>query len=146
MRLRLDPTTPIPPFEQIRAQLALHVAAGRLRPGDRLPTIRTLAAELEVSANTVARAYRVLISSGIARAAGRAGTFIADAPPVAHGVVQRNMLLEDAALDFARVARESGAGLDETIEALLRATRQLDGTMSSAGTRSSLQTRTGPPT
>lgn len=140
MRLRLDTTTPIPPFEQIRAQLALHVAAGRLRPGNRLPTIRTLATELDVSANTVARAYRELITSGIARAAGRAGTFIADAPPVAHDVVQRNLLLEDGARDFARVARETGAELGEAIEALLHATRALE------TSTSGLQTRTGPPT
>lgn len=139
MRLRLDTTTPIPPFEQIRAQLALHVAAGRLRPGDRLPTIRTLATELDVSANTVARAYRELIATGIARAAGRAGTFIADAPPVAHDVVQRNLLLEDAARHFARVAHETGAALDETIETLLHATRTLN------AATSPLQTRTGPP-
>lgn len=139
MRLRLDTTTPIPPFEQIRAQLALHVAAGRLRPGDRLPTIRTLADELDVSANTVARAYRELISSGIARAAGRSGTFIADAPPIAHDVVQRNLLLEDAARQLARVSRETGAGLDDMLEALLHATRSLE---TAAPT---LRTRTGPP-
>jgi len=139
MRLRLDTTTPIPPFEQIRAQLALHVAAGRLRPGDRLPTIRTLADELEVSSNTVARAYRELINSGIARAAGRAGTFIADAPPVAHDVVQRNLLLDDAARQLARVAREVGAGLDDTLEALLQAVRKLE------ASPPAIQTRTGPP-
>lgn len=140
MRLRLDTTTPIPPFEQIRAQLALHVAAGRLRPGDRLPTIRTLAEELTVSSNTVARAYRELIASGIARAAGRAGTFIVDTPPVAHDVVQRNMLLEDAALAFARVARETGADFDEALEALIQARRRLD------ASPPSLQSRSGPPT
>lgn len=139
MRLRLDTTTPIPPFEQIRAQLALHVAAGRLRPGDRLPTIRTLAVELDVSPNTVARAYRELIATGIAKAAGRAGTFIADAPSVAHDVVQRNLLLEDAAQHLARVAQETGAGLDETLEVLLHATRTLQ------SMASPLQTRTGPP-
>lgn len=139
MRLRLDTTTPIPPFEQIRAQLALHVAAGRLRPGDRLPTIRTMADELDVSANTVARAYRELIATGIARAAGRAGTYISDEPPVAHDVVRRNLLLEDAARQLARVANEIGAGLDDTLEALLAAVRTLE------DTPATLQTRTGPP-
>ena len=90
MRLRIDSHTAVPPFEQIRAQLALGVASGRLRPGNRLPTIRTLAEELDVSPNTVARAYRELILSGIAEAAGRRGTFITDAPPVAHDVARRS--------------------------------------------------------
>ncbi len=94
MRIRLDHTTPVPPFEQIRAQLALHVAAGRLTPGDRLPAIRQLADELDVSTNTIARAYRELINAGIAEAAGRRGTRITAAPPVAHDVAQRSEQIE----------------------------------------------------
>lgn len=123
MRLRLDAHTPVPPFEQIRAQLALGVASGRLRPGSRLPTIRTLALELDVSANTVARAYRELIGSGIAEAAGRRGTFITQAPPIAHDVARRSELLSEAADRFARAAAESGATIDEALEAVISALR-----------------------
>lgn len=125
MRLRLDHATPVPPFEQIRAQLALHVAAGRLRPGDRLPAIRKLATELDVSTNTIARAYRELINAGIAEAAGRRGTRITLAPPVAHDVALRSELVQEAAERFALAASELGVSVDEALEAVILAIRQL---------------------
>jgi len=123
MRLRLDPNAPVPPFEQIRAQVALHVAAGRLHPGDRLPAIRTLASELDVSANTIARAYRELISAGIAEAAGRRGTRITSAPPIAHAVAQRSEALQAAAADFAASVHELSVTIDEALEAAIIALR-----------------------
>lgn len=123
MQLRLDHTTPVPPFEQIRAQLALHVAAGRLTPGDRLPPIRALADQLDVSTNTIARAYRELINAGIAEAAGRRGTRITAAPPVAHDVAQRTELLQEAAQRYAMAARELSADTDEALEAVIVAIR-----------------------
>lgn len=124
MRIRLDPRTPVPPFEQIRAQLALGVAAGRLKPGERLPPIRELAAELEVSTNTIARAYRELIHEGIAEAAGRRGTRITAEPPVAHDVAHRSEQLEEAAERFATVAHELNAETDEALEAIIVALRE----------------------
>lgn len=123
MQLRLDPTTPVPPFEQIRAQIALHVAAGRLRPGDRLPTIRSLADDLDVAPNTIARAYRELITEGICEAAGRRGTFVSDEPPVAHEVTRRTELLTSAAGHFAATAHELGVPMDEALEAVIDALR-----------------------
>ena len=124
MRIRLDHTTAVPPFEQIRAQVALHVAAGRLTPGDRLPPIRTLAAELDVSSNTIARAYRELISAGVAEAAGRRGTRITAAPPIAHDVAQRTEDLEEAADRFALAAGTLNASTDEALEAIINAIRR----------------------
>lgn len=124
MRIRLDDRTPVPPFEQIRAQLALGVAAGRLKPGERLPPIRELAAELDVSTNTIARAYRELIHEGIAEAAGRRGTRITAEPPVAHEVLHRTEQLSEAAGRFARVAHELNAPADEALEAIILALRE----------------------
>lgn len=124
MRLRIDDDTPVPPFEQIRAQIALQVAAGRLRPGDRLPTIRTLADELDVAPNTIARAYRELIITGICAAAGRRGTFVADAPPVAHDVAQRSELLAEAARGFVGSVRDLDVPVDEALEAVILALRE----------------------
>lgn len=123
MRIRLDSRTAVPPFEQVRAQLALHVAAGRLVPGERLPAIRMLAAELDVSTNTIARAYRELINAGIAEAAGRRGTRITAAPPVAHDVAQRNEQIQEAAKRFALAAHELGVRTDEALEAVIVAIR-----------------------
>lgn len=124
MRIRLDHLAAVPPFEQIRAQIALHVAAGRLTPGDRLPAIRALATELDVSTNTIARAYRELITAGIAEAAGRRGTRITAAPPVAHDVAQRSEQLESAADRFALTARELNVDTDEALEVVILALRR----------------------
>lgn len=124
MRIRLDHATPVPPFEQIRAQLALHVAAGRLTPGDQLPAIRSLAKDLDVSTNTVARAYRELINAGIAEAAGRRGTRITEAPPVAHDIAQRAEQVRLAAERFALAAAELNVSTDEALEAVIVAIRR----------------------
>lgn len=142
MRIRLDPRTPVPPFEQIRAQLALGVAAGRLVPGERLPPIRSLAEELDVSTNTIARAYRELINEGIAEASGRRGTRITAAPPVAHDVARRTEQLEQAAERFALAAHELNADTDEALEAVILAWRRQndpDGRRTSATTARSVE-------
>lgn len=72
----VDPASSSPPYEQIRSQLADQVGDGRLRPGDRLPTVRRLAQDLGVAANTVARAYRELEQGGVIETRGRAGSFV----------------------------------------------------------------------
>lgn len=105
-RIRIDPGSKIPPFEQLRAQLALMVSSGRLRPGSRLPTVRGLAATLELSNGTVARAYRELETQGIIAGRGRRGTFVADAPPNTYSAQERRRLLGDAAGDYVAAIRQ----------------------------------------
>jgi len=73
----IDPASPIPPFEQLRAQLVAAVSSGELPPGDRLPTVRRLADDLGLAPGTVARAYRELETAGIVETRGRHGTFVA---------------------------------------------------------------------
>lgn len=73
----LDPASPLPPFEQVKEQITAARASGELAPGHRLPTVRTLAAELGLAPNTVARAYRELEASGVIETRGRSGSFIA---------------------------------------------------------------------
>jgi GntR family transcriptional regulator len=78
-RISVDLDSPIPPFEQIRGQVSALAASGTLIPGDRLPTIRMLAADLGVAPGTVARAYKELEAEGTVTAMRRRGTVIA--PP-----------------------------------------------------------------
>lgn len=73
----VDPTSDQPPFDQLRSQVARRAASGDLAPGTRLPTVRALAAELGLAANTVARAYRELEADGVVVTEGRRGTFVA---------------------------------------------------------------------
>lgn len=75
--ITLDPTAAEPPYDQVRRQLAASIADGRLPVGTRLPTVRSLAAELGLAPNTVARAYRELHTAGLLETRGRAGTFVA---------------------------------------------------------------------
>ncbi len=106
MRIWIDESARIPPYEQLRAQLRLMVSSGRLKPRERLPPIRSLAAELSLAPGTVARAYRELEWAGILEGRGRAGTFVVDEPPVAFSVVERQMA--DAAAAFAEAADRLG--------------------------------------
>lgn len=76
MDIRLDPDSPLPPYEQIRTRIAALAAAGDLPAGAKLPPVRRLADELGLATNTVARAYRELEQAGLVETRGRAGTVI----------------------------------------------------------------------
>lgn len=75
----LDSTSEVPPFEQLRTQVATRAASGDLPAGTRLPTVRALAAQLGLAVNTVAKAYRTLETDGVITTEGRRGTFISGA-------------------------------------------------------------------
>ncbi len=72
-----------PPYEQLRDGIQRQIERGALLPGDRLPPVRTAAGDLDLAPNTVARSYRALEEEGWLVGRGRAGTFVADRPPVA---------------------------------------------------------------
>lgn len=112
--LRVDPGSPTPPFEQVRAQLAEQVRSGELDPGTRLPAVRRLAGDLGISPGTVARAYRELEQAGLVTTSRRGGTVVAD--DARAGVA-------GPAADLAResVARLRGMGLDDA--SILQAVR-----------------------
>jgi len=78
--VRVDTSSPVPPYEQIRARLAALITTGRLPEGERLPTVRQLAADLGLSAGTVARAYRELEAAALIRTRRGAGTRVAPLP------------------------------------------------------------------
>jgi len=78
--ISVDLESPVPPYEQIRGQVSALAASGVLSPGDRLPTIRMLAADLGVAPGTVARAYKELEAEGTVTAMRRRGTVIAPRP------------------------------------------------------------------
>ncbi|MEV6951925.1 GntR family transcriptional regulator [Streptomyces sp. NPDC051183] len=67
------------PYEQLRAQIADRARSGKLPTGFKLPTVRGLAEELGLAANTVAKAYRALEADGVIETRGRHGTFVAAA-------------------------------------------------------------------
>jgi DNA-binding transcriptional regulator YhcF (GntR family) len=74
--LTINAESGLAPFEQVRTQIATAVAAGQLSAGTKLPTVRQLAADLGLAANTVARAYRELEVDTVIVTHGRRGTFV----------------------------------------------------------------------
>lgn len=105
MILRVDLASPLPPFEQIRRQIATMAATGTLAVGTRLPTVRRLAGDLGIAPGTVARAYRELDNDGVIETRGRHGTFVKPSAPAPH---ERSRLLLEAARAFALQVRQIG--------------------------------------
>lgn len=114
--LRVDTASPVSPYEQIRAQLAALILTGRLTEGERLPTVRQLAADLGLAPGTVARAYRELEAAELIHTRRGAGTRVA-APPSEpkHPDPDR---LATLARDFTSAARALGAGNEAILTAL----------------------------
>lgn len=79
MILKLDFSSDIPIYLQIRNQIVLGVADGRLKPGERLPTIRALADEAGINTMTVNKAYALLKQEGVIVADRRSGARIREA-------------------------------------------------------------------
>ena len=119
--VRLEERSGIPRFEQLRAQLSVMVAVGRLEPGQRLPTVRDMALQLDLAPGTVARAYRELESDGMVEGHGRAGTFVVDAPPHSEPLRERRERITRLAVAFAFDARQLGASDDEAVAAVVDA-------------------------
>ena len=107
MSIEIDAASSTPPYEQLRSQVAAQVADGRLPAGTRLPTVRQLAADLGIAANTVARAYRELEADGVVATRGRNGTIVSSAalaPGGPHG---------ELAAAYVAAARRAGLTLPE---------------------------------
>jgi GntR family transcriptional regulator len=126
--VEVDPDSPVPPFEQLRAQIAELITTGQLSADTRLPTVRQLARDLNLAANTVARTYRALEHQDLIDTRGRQGTFVARrATPTPK---QRKRQLEQAARHYITAARALNAD-DRTILAAVR--HALDDTHESTG-------------
>src|SRR5689334_22377784 len=77
----IDPRSPNPLYAQIAARVRVAVAAGSLRPGDALPSVRQLASRLRVNPATVVQAYRELETDGFVELRQGAGTFVREVRP-----------------------------------------------------------------
>ena len=108
--MRIDASSAVPPFEQVRSRLAAQIADGTLVVGTRLPTVRTLAGDLGLAVNTVARAYRELESAGLVETRGRAGTVVS----AAGDRTQQKLAL--AAQAYAKVAHDCGVDVERALQ------------------------------
>ena len=78
--LTVDSADPTPLYAQLDRGIRAAIASGRLKVGDRLPTVRQLAADLRINANTVARVYAALERAGLLATHRGVGTFVREAP------------------------------------------------------------------
>ena len=76
----IDPRDRTPIYAQLDRGLRAAIAAGRLASGDQLPTVRQLAVDLQVNANTVARVYADLERAGVIETRRGVGSFITASP------------------------------------------------------------------
>ncbi len=114
----VDPASHEAPFEQVRAQVEALIRSGRLVPGDRLPTVRALAVDLGLAANTVARAFKELEAAGLVETRGRAGTVVASGEHAAEAAL--GVLAER----FVAAARAAGVADPAALEIVRRAQRE----------------------
>ena len=116
---RIDPTSGLPPYLQLVRQVRHALRLGALSPGDRLPTVKELAATISINQNTVLKAYRELEHDELVTPRPGVGTFISATPPGA--VLTAHEPLRDQLRQWLATARRAGWD-DETIEALFETT------------------------
>ena len=120
--IRVDATSFVPIYEQIKQGIVRLVATGRLKVGEPLPSIRDLAAEIIVNPNTVARAYRELEQGGLVLTQKGRGSFVADRarPDMDRDIkVHLGQAMDEAIAEARRFDLDAGA-IRELFEDRLR--------------------------
>lgn len=117
MIVKVDPASPVPVFEQLRAQIERLILSGQLATGAKLPPIRHLASDLGLARGTVNKVYDALARDGLVATAGRHGTVVLAVPRSSTTADD----LAAAAEQLALVARQLGLGPEATHAALAAA-------------------------
>ena len=81
MFLRIEPSSAVPIYCQVAEQIREQIAAGLLKPGQQVPSVRQLAADLAVNQNTILKVYNELVREGILTMERGSGTFVSSQIP-----------------------------------------------------------------
>jgi GntR family transcriptional regulator len=114
----IDQRDKTPIYAQLERGLRAAIATGRLRPGDQLPTVRQLAVELSINANTVARVYVELERAGVIETRRGVGSFITATPTQAHPRREQPRRLRAFVAQVLADADRSGFTVDDVIAEL----------------------------
>ena len=114
----IDPRDRTPIYAQLERGLRAAVAAGRLRVGDQLPTVRQLAIDLRINANTVARVYSDLERAGVLETRRGVGSFVSATPERARPAREHERRLRAFATRVLADAAAAGFGVEELLGAL----------------------------
>ncbi len=112
---QLDTRSGVPIYRQIVDWVKFRVAAGFLEPGEQLPTVRQLAVDLGVNANTVSRAYLELERMDLVNMLQGKGTFVAE-KEVPMDQVVRGLKLKEIVSEMLSRASEFGFSPEEVID------------------------------
>ena len=113
MKLNIDSSSSVPIYIQIEESIHSLIAAGQLQPGEQLPTIRELAADIRVNLNTVARAYFELDREGVISTQRGRGTFVSGVPDEKQLEKKRQKLLQSIFESALQEAHRLGYSKDE---------------------------------
>jgi len=115
--IRIEPSSPVPIYRQIIDQIRYQIAAGALKEGDQVPSVRQLAGEIAVNQNTILKVYNQLCTEKVLRIERGSGTFVAASKqniPVAERKKIVAKLLRDAAVQAIHL----DVGLEQVKEQL----------------------------
>ncbi|WP_328325118.1 MULTISPECIES: GntR family transcriptional regulator [unclassified Streptomyces] len=119
LKIAIDTDAATAPYEQLRAQIAGQARSGKLPAGYRLPTVRGLAEELGLAANTVAKSYRALEADGVIETRGRNGTFVAAAGDAAEReAAEAAQAFAERALRLGLAPDAARAAVDDALRAV----------------------------
>jgi GntR family transcriptional regulator len=114
----VDSTSPTPIYAQLDRSIRAAIATGELEQGAQLPTVRQLAVDLAVNANTVARVYAQLERDGILETRRGVGTFVRESPSPQAARAHRERELRELIRRFVGDAALLGFTLSELITQL----------------------------
>jgi GntR family transcriptional regulator len=123
MLVTIDAKDRTPIYAQLDRGLRAAIATGRLRAGDQLPTVRQLAVDLSINANTVARVYAELERASVIETRRGIGSFVTATPQQAHPPDHHRRQLRAFVMRVIGDAAAAGFSIDD-VAAELRAHRQ----------------------
>ena len=120
---QVDAKHPTPLYAQLERSIRFAIATERLRIGDQLPTVRQLAVDLRINANTVAKVYAELERARVVETRRGVGTFVSARPNEAASRRERERHLKELSDHFIAESHQRGFSIDDVIEHLQRRRR-----------------------
>ena len=114
LKFILDPKSGAPFYRQIIDQIKFGIASGKLTVGEQLPTVRSLAVELKVNLNTVAKAYKELEIKNILETYQGTGTFI-NKCEITLSEKEKQNKIQDICREFMTIAFNYGFTTEDII-------------------------------
>jgi|SRR5580693_3899032 GntR family transcriptional regulator len=116
----INPAAPMPLYAQLERAIRFAIGTGELGIGDKLPTVRQLAVDLAINANTVAKVYAQLERDGVLQTTRGVGTFVKERYSAEDGpLASRRQQLDALVEQFLAEADAAGFTLEEVLEQFL---------------------------